>query len=369
MALKRFDKSNSIFPWEMISEDAVAPAASCEKNHRVKRAGWLSLLKRFLLATAAAGLIATSLPGGAAAEKLFSVSIHFYDNDDDEDYLEVFWDLDNPAVTIYRLVNKDGSTSVVVDRESNPGPDDPSSGPKGDRDSRIALAKQTGGGKWIADQYFWASELGKSLTGKGKGPKPVINPGDGDDPGGGPGNPSRGKEKLGKDYVIDHTGQLGSGKGGGFQFDGGSPGEQLKKGGGPKGPPGDNNGNGDDDDNDKGSNGPPPGTYFGPADLVDPLGPPIAKQAARPKTEKSGKARVQVTSKPSKSNAGPLTGKLTKAQSTLGQFAGAVPAKTTSAPTKALLSSGLLGGGAGLGMQGPAAAGHGSGMSAAARVR
>jgi hypothetical protein len=351
---------------------ATAPAASCKNDDRVKRAGWLSLLKRYLLATAAAGLIATSLCGGAAAENLKSISLHYYDNDDDEDYQEIFRDLDAPGWYVVKIVYKDGNV-LTVHMESNPGPDDTTSGPKGDRDSRIALAKQSGGGKFIADQYFWAGELGKSLTAKGKGPKPVINPGDGDDPGGGPSNPSRGKEKLGEDYIIDHTANLGSGKGGGFQFDGGSPGEQLKKGGDPKGPPGENKGNGDDDD-DKGSNGPPPGTYFGPADLVDPLGPPIAKVAARPKTEKSGKARVQVTSKPGKPDAGPLTGKmvmgkLTKARSPQGQSAGPPAAKTTSAPTKALLSSGLLGGGAGLGTQGPAAAGHGIGMGAAMRVR
>jgi hypothetical protein len=348
---------------------ATAPAASCENNDRVKRAGWLSLLKRFLLATVAAGLIATGLPGGAAAE-VISVGLHFAANEDPEDYVEKFWNLDDPRWDIYKVVYKDGSVEwYVLPADSNPGPDDPSSGGKGDRDSRIALAKQTGGGKFIADQYFWKGELGKSLTGKGKGPAPVINPGDGDDPGGGPSNPSRGKEKLGEDYVINHTEQLGSGKGGGFQFDGGSPGEQLKKGGGPKGPPGNNNGNGNGDDDNKGSNGPPPGTYFGPAELIDPLGPPIQKEAARPKTGKSAKARVQVTSKPGKPNAGPLAGKLTMPRSTPGQSAGPGPAKTTSAPTKALLSPGLLGGGAGLGTQGPAAAGHGIGMRAATRLR
>jgi hypothetical protein len=127
------------------------------------------------------------------------------------------------------------------------------------------------------------------LTAKGKGPGPVINPSD-DAPGGGPSAPSKEavkalkkafgkpddpnivKGKLGGGVIIDKTEQIGSGKGGGFQFNAGSPAEQLKKGGGPSGPPG---GGGSDDDDDKGSNKPPTGSNFGPTELIDPLGPPI----------------------------------------------------------------------------------------------
>jgi hypothetical protein len=68
--------------------------------------------------------------------------------------------------------------------------------------------------------------------------------------------------------IIDKTGDLGSGKGGGFQVNAGSPGEQIKKPGGPGGHTG---GGSDDDDDDKGSSPPDPG--YGPAELVDPLGP------------------------------------------------------------------------------------------------
>jgi hypothetical protein len=163
---------------------------------------------------------------------------------------------------------------------------DPEGGgvPKGDLSSRIDLAKQHGGGKWVSAREVWDSELGRYLGNKGKGPGPVINPAD-DDVGGGPGDPSRGKEKLGEPLLIDKTGSIGSGKGGGFQFNAGSPAEQLKKPGGPGGPGGPSGGGGNDDGDDKGSSGPPPGTNYGPAELVDPLGPPVAKRTTKETTK------------------------------------------------------------------------------------
>ena len=151
--------------------------------------------------------------------------------------------------------------------------------PKGDRKSQIALAKQHGGGKLVPDAEFWNTPLGQRLTAGGKGPKPVINPSD-EDQGGGAGDPSKGKEKLGGPLIIDKTGGLGAGGESGFQFNAGSPADQLNKPGGPPG--GNQGGGGSDDDDDKGSHKPPPGTFFGPADLVDPLGPPIARLAKKP---------------------------------------------------------------------------------------
>jgi len=207
-----------------------------------------------------------------------SYDLWFADNDDAVDYIEKFIDEDDLKTRLYVYVFKDGTVSYKTVHDSNPNPDDSSSGPKGDQQSRIALAKQNGGGNWVSERAFWDSPLGQRLTGKGKGPGPVINPGD-DDAGGGPGDPSRGKEKLGgPPLIIDKTGGFGAGGGGGFQFNAGSPAEQLKK---PGGPGGNQGGGGSDDGDDKGSNKPPPGTFFGPADLVDPLGPPIARPAAK----------------------------------------------------------------------------------------
>ena len=178
-------------------------------------------------------------------------------------YAEIYIDYENWNVRIV-YVWKDG-TRATVEYSDNPGPDDPVPG-KGDLQSRIDLAKQGGGGKWIPEREFWDSPLGQKLGRGGKGPETVHNPGD-DDAGSGPGDPSVNKEKLGGPLLIDKTGDLGSGKGGGFHVNAGSPGEQLKKPGGPGGHKGDDS----DDDDDKGSSPPDPG--YGPAELVDPLGP------------------------------------------------------------------------------------------------
>ena len=73
---------------------------------------------------------------------------------------------------------KDG-TRATVEYSDNPGPDDPVPG-KGDLNSRIDLAKQGGGGKWIPEREFWDSPLGQKLGRGGKGPETVHNPGDDD---------------------------------------------------------------------------------------------------------------------------------------------------------------------------------------------
>jgi hypothetical protein len=188
-----------------------------------------------------------------------SYSLWFADNDDAVDYIEKFVDENDPKSYLSVYVFKDGTVLYKKDHDSNPNPDDSSSGPKGDLQSRIDLAKQHGGGNWLGEREFWDSPLGRSLTSKGKGPGPVINPGD-DNAGGGLGNPSLGKEKLGDPLIIDKTGTIGSSKGGGFQFDAGSPADQLNK---PGGPGGNQGGGGSDNDDDKGSHKPPPGSEVG----------------------------------------------------------------------------------------------------------
>jgi len=219
-------------------------------------------------------LLCLSVPGDVKADWVL-VGWDIGDKDDDYYDVEHFWDPDTGKYMNWYWW-KDG-TSEAVFSPGNPDPDGTSSGPKGDLQSRIDLAKQKGGGNWVSEREFWDSPLGQSLTGKGKGPSPVINPGD-DNAGGGPGDPSRGKEKLGDPLIIDKTGTIGAGKGGGFQFDAGSPADQLNK---PGGPGGNQGGGGSDDDDDKGSHKPPPGSFYGPADLVDPLGPPIARPAKK----------------------------------------------------------------------------------------
>jgi hypothetical protein len=214
----------------------------------------------------------------ARAENWVKGDTHFADNDDTLDWSVTIVDQDNPSHYFVVYQWKDGASTVIEAHDGNPGPDDP--GPKkGDQQSRIALAKQHGGGNWTGEREFWDSPVGQRLTSQGKGPGPVINPGD-DNAGGGPGNPSRGKEKLGEPIFIDKTGGLGAGGEGGFQFNAGSPADQLNKPGGPPG--GNQGGGGSDDDDDKGGHKPPPGSNFGPAELVDPLGPPIARLAKKP---------------------------------------------------------------------------------------
>ena len=225
--------------------------------------------RRVLIGTIAL-FFCVSFPHNARADWV-SFSLWYGQNDDAIDYIEKFVDVNDENSYLSVYVFKDGTYIWHYDHASNPNPDDSSSGPKGDQQSRIDLAKQHGGGNWLGEREFWDSPLGRSLTSKGKGPPAVINPGD-DNTGAGQGNPSRGKEKLGDPLIIDKTGGLGAGGEGGIQFNAGSPAEQFKNLGTPPGNP-------DGDDDDKGSHKPPPGTFFGSADLVDPLGPPIARTA------------------------------------------------------------------------------------------
>src|SRR5262245_45476834 len=95
---------------------------------------------------------------------------------------------------------KNGDEAEIVGKNkdpSNPNPEDPSSGPKGDISSQIALGKQKGGGNQFAGVDFWKTPLGRHLSAGGSGPGPVINPSDDGTGQGGPRNPGVGKEKLG----------------------------------------------------------------------------------------------------------------------------------------------------------------------------
>jgi hypothetical protein len=236
---------------------------------------FLHRISRRLLMAAITLFLCFSAPGVVKADWVIH-AMDIGDPDDDFTRIEHLHDTETGKnITIFFW--KDGSLPDIF-FHGNPDPQG-GSGPKADLSSRIDLAKQHGGGNWVSEREFWDSELGRYLGSKGKGPGPVINPAD-DDVSGGPGDPSRGKEKLGEALLINKTGPIGSGKGGGFHFNAGSPGEQLKKPGGPGGPGGPSGGDSDDGD-DKGSSGPPPGTNYGPAELVDPLGPPIAKRTTK----------------------------------------------------------------------------------------
>jgi hypothetical protein len=306
---------------------------------------------RMLLATTA--LVFSLAAADHARAEYQSYGLHFPDNNSGVLWVEGFIDNEDPTKFFIIIMFKDGDATVIKDVYLNPGPDDDSVA-KGDLESRTALAKQQGGGNWIEERAFWDSPLGRHLAGKGKGPDPVINPG-GDDVGGGPGNPSLGKEKLGDAQIIDHTAHLGSGKGGGFHVNAGSPGEQLKKPGGPGGPPNGDKGDGGDDD--KGSSKPPPGTYFGPADLVDPLGPWVGKGAAKAATRTNGKSQVH-SGAAIKRAAGPA-GQGAASGAAIKRTA--VPAGQGAAshtkPKSSPMAAGLLDNNAGFSPRGPAALG------------
>src|SRR5262245_62073186 len=186
-----------------------------------KLRNFLHRIGRPALLAALTLLLCFSLPGDVKAQMVL-ITIEFPDNDNEDVLYTEWWYIGKVGEVDYYLLYfkyTDGTAEAFYIKASdlhNPDPGGETSGPKGDRQSLIALAKQHGG-KWNSKQEFLDSPLGRMLTGKGKGPGPVINPSD-DDAGGGPGDPSRGKEKLGDDYIIDKTGPMGSGKGGGFQF-------------------------------------------------------------------------------------------------------------------------------------------------------
>ena len=262
-----------------------------QQSKPASRLGLRRLAHRMRRAVSLAAIaLSLSLCGPIAAKAdLVLVDVYFGDKDEknDPDYVDYFID-DETREHWMGIMEKDGTYLLIkTGTKGNPTPDDPS-GPKGDRESQIALAKQHGGGDVAGERDFWKTPLGEHVSSGGSGPGPVINPSDGDRVKGGTGNPSFGKEDLGEPQIIDNMGSLGSGKGGGFQFNAGSPGEQLKKPGGPGGNPGGNQGGGGSGDDDKGSHKPPPGSFYGPADLVDPLGPPIARSA----TKRTGKITV-----------------------------------------------------------------------------
>jgi hypothetical protein len=201
-----------------------------------------------------------------------------YADDDDIGSIDYFYDEKDPTNIMLLVHYKNGYEEQIYSKDkdaSNPNPEDANSGRKGDLSSLIARAKQKGG-KFFTDVDFWISPLGRHLSAGGNGPGPVINPSDDGIGPGGPRNPTIGKEKLGAPQIFNSFGQVGTGHGG-FQFNGGSPADQLKT-HGPGSPPG-STGSGDGDD--KGSHKPPPGSNFGPAELVDPLGPPIARAVVK----------------------------------------------------------------------------------------
>jgi hypothetical protein len=168
------------------------------------------------------------------------VFTHYYDADGDgkADYLieyAYFEDLE--------FVTKE-------DIADNPNPDDPSSNTtKGDSESKIALAKQKGGGNWQGEVDFAKTPAGKELTAGGNGPVPVWNPGDDGGGGGSTTGHAPGmivdKGKLQQGFIKGFEGM-----GGGFTFEpnGGSLSDQLKK------PGGHSSGDGDGDDDE------PPGS-------------------------------------------------------------------------------------------------------------
>ena len=224
----------------------------------------------------AALLLSLGFPQDARADlQPMPGTLWFGNSDDPDDPAWVEWYIDDETLDVFiSETDKDGSVSIEkVGNGGDPNPDDPSSKPEGDLNSLIAAAKQKGG-KLFTDSDFWKSPLGQRLSAGGNGPGPVINPSDDGGGQGAPRNPSLGKEKLGAPQIFNKFGQVGSGHGG-FQFDAGSPADQLKTHGGSP------SGKGDGDGNDKGSHKPPPGSNFGPAELVDPLGPPTARDAAK----------------------------------------------------------------------------------------
>jgi hypothetical protein len=256
---------------------------------RTTQSKFLSRVARGLLVGTAALFLCLSVSNARADEVAVKgswthterdINIDDDNNDDDDyDYIDHYVNSKDSNQFLVVFHFKDGTVSTYEGKykgDSNPNPEDPNSGPGGDLSSLIAGAKQKGGGKLFKGGDFWKSPLGQRLSAGGNGPGPVVNPSDDGVGQGGQRNPSLGKEKLGGPQIFNKYGQAGSGKGGGFQFDGGSPGDQLKT-HGPGGHPGSTGGGGGDD---KGSHKPPPGSNFGPVELVDPLGPPIARVVA-----------------------------------------------------------------------------------------
>src|SRR5262249_60109439 len=147
----------------------------------------------------------------SARAELIYMGSHFGLNDEDDpdmtDIRYVDYFIDDVTFKIWwEIHDKDGSVTKV-EVGGNPNPDDPSSGPK-DGDMQTVLAKLHGGGKFIPDKNFWNSPLGRKLGSAGKGPGPAINPSD-EETGGGQGDPSLGKEKLGKPQIYNDVAHVG----------------------------------------------------------------------------------------------------------------------------------------------------------------
>jgi len=317
------------------------------------RTNLLSRVSRALLVGTAALFLCLSVSDIARGDEVYKLDASYSHDSDgdgkDDTTVEIYQGKNGYAVLVWEngeLVSVWHSDDLV----SNPSPDDSSSGPKGDLRSLIALAKQKGSGKLFMDLDFWKTPLGQRLSAGGGGPAPVINPSDDEGSKGGSRNPSVGKEKLGAPEIFNKFDQAGSGKAAGFQFNSGSPADQLKT-HGPHSSPGGGSGDGDD----KGSHKPPPGSYFGPADLVDPLGPPVARGAAQETKNRTGNVAASV--KKIGSVQGTKTPQTGKTNTTAVRVAGS---SNKTGGGSNLFARGLLDTNGGFAGSGPAAAGTAS---------
>ncbi len=155
--------------------------------------------------------------------------------------------------------------------DSNPNPDDSSSGMKGDYSSAVPLAKQNSELKGIVGgfEYDWArTPIGRHRTGSGNGKIPAHNPNPDDDNGAStPPNPLKPPD-------FDPGSGFGGGSSGWFNPNSGSPAGQLKKHGKKRG----NQGGGDDSGSDPTGGDGMFGDLPGPPELVNPN--PVSTMAA-----------------------------------------------------------------------------------------
>lgn len=241
--------------------------------------GWRKILA--ILATVLCALVALRQP--VLADKIVKSYVTDF-NDGSGWKFDIYKDKDGKYWALWHSWDKDlKDVKTVVINPSNPNPDDSSSGPK-DTDMARALAKQKGG-SGIPEIDFFKTPAGKEITSGGNGPVPLTEPNYEKGPGamgGGTVFDKTGQAKIAADKAIN-TNVLGGhgGHTGGIEFNSGSVTEQIKK-HGSGGPPSDN-----DKGDGQGSHKPPPGSFLGPADLVDP-NPPV------PPIVKTGKLKTAV---------------------------------------------------------------------------
>ncbi len=215
-------------------------------------------------------LLCVSLAQNAVADTWIG-SFHHKDPDDGADVYTHYYDKDGDGQPDYMVeyAYLEDMEFVQVKDVGNPDPNDPgSSTRKGDLESGIALAKQTGGGNEWPQKDFAQTPIGQVFSGHGKGPAPSWNPSD--EAGGG--TPANHFEDKTEQDLFKGFG--GSGSGFTFEPNAGSLGEQLKKHGN-----GGGQGGGDDD----GSDDEPPGSpqqggELGPKPPI--VNPPTVKKHA-----------------------------------------------------------------------------------------